>query len=91
VHDRHFKTLGNITGIEGAAGGLWGRGIAQLVIGNNMQCPAGVIPWQARQIERFDDDPLARKGRIPVDQDPLSDGRAISVPSTDVSPAIYPG
>jgi hypothetical protein len=68
VDDRHVEALGEVARIAGRAslGGI-GRE-PHLVVGDQVQRPAGRVAGERAQVERLGDDPLRGEGGVAVDQ-----------------------
>ena len=68
VHDRNLEAPSQAAGVAGAVGLLRRGGEPELVVGDDVNRPAGVVPRQPRQVQRFGDDALPREGRVSVDE-----------------------
>ena len=68
VHDRHFEAFGQVARVERAPPVLWQRGVAELVVGDDVQRAAGRVAFETGQVERLGDDALADHGRIAMDE-----------------------
>src|SRR5208337_5009410 len=68
MKDRHHEHLGYVSGIPGGSSVLGKRGKPDLVVDDQVKRPPGGIAFQLRHVERLGHNSLARKGRIPMDQ-----------------------
>ena len=68
VKDRNLQHFGDVGAIGRASPFVGQRRESDLVIDNNVQCPANLIAVQLAEVQRFLDDPFTSKGCVAVDQ-----------------------
>jgi hypothetical protein len=68
VDDGHLKTLGQIAGVQGRAALVGCGRKAKLIVRDDVQGATRAVASQARQVQCFGDDPLARKGCVTMDE-----------------------
>jgi hypothetical protein len=69
MEDRDLQHLGHVGGIHARPRLPRAGGEADLIVDNHVQRAAGAVGLQFAEVQRFLDDPLAREGRVAVDQD----------------------
>ena len=75
MDDGDAEALGQVRGEEGRARFIGVGGKANLVVGDDVDRPAGLVAWQAVHVQRFCHHPLPGKGRVAVDEDGQRDRR----------------
>ena len=68
VHDRNLEAAREAAGVAGAVGLARRGGEPELVVGDDVNGAAGVVPGQARQVQRFGDDALTGERRVAVNE-----------------------
>ena len=68
VQDRHHEHLGNVRGIARGAGVLGQCRVADLVVDDDVDGPAGPVAVELGHVQGFGHHPLAGEGRVAVDQ-----------------------
>ena len=69
VDDRDVEALGQIGGVAGGARVLHVGGEADLVVGDEVERPAGPVPLERPEVERLGHDALARESRVAMNGD----------------------
>ena len=77
VDDRRVEALGDVARVARGALVLGIRREPDLVVRDQVQRAAGRVALQTEQVERLGDDPLAREGRVPVDEERERHGRVV--------------
>ncbi len=77
VDDRNVEPLGEVARVPRRAPLRGIRGEADLVVGDDVQRPAGGVAVQRVEVERLGDDALPRERSVAVDEDRQGDGRVV--------------